>query len=70
MADVAANAARLDRAPLLLWGKQGRVFPARNAPRSAALLPQARLTLIVRCGHYPHLEQPAIFASAVLDFLA
>ena len=70
MADVAANAARLDRPTLLLWGKQDRVFPARNAPRAAALLPQARLTLIDRCGHYPHWEQPEFFAAAVLDFLA
>jgi pimeloyl-ACP methyl ester carboxylesterase len=69
-ADVAADAARLERPTLLLWGKQDRVFPARNAPRAAALLPQARLKLIDRCGHYPHWEQPDIFAAAVLDFLA
>ena len=70
MQETARNAARLDRPTLLLWGKQDRVFPARNALRAAALLPQARLTLIDRCGHYPHWEQPDIFAAAVLDFLA
>ena len=68
--DVPAGAARLDRPTLLLWDKQDRVFPARDASRAAALLPQARLTLIDRCGHNPHWEQPDIFAAIVLDILA
>lgn len=70
MACVAANAARLDRPTLLPGGKQDPVFPVRNAPRAAALLPQAHLRLIDRSGHYPHREQSDIFATAVCQFLA
>lgn len=68
--EMAALAARVESPALVLWGRQDRVFPAAYAARAAALLPDARALLIDRCGHYPHWEQPDIFAAAVEDFLA
>jgi pimeloyl-ACP methyl ester carboxylesterase len=53
----------------VVWGKQDRVFPAVQARRAVELLPRSELLLIDRCGHYPHWEQPDIFASAVERFL-
>jgi pimeloyl-ACP methyl ester carboxylesterase len=35
----------------------------------AALLPNARTLTIPAAGHAPHLEQPAAFAKAALEFL-
>jgi pimeloyl-ACP methyl ester carboxylesterase len=32
-------------------------------------LPDARLVMVGKCGHLPHVEQPAIVASQILDFL-
>lgn len=68
-ASVARIAARLDRPALVIWGRQDRVFPPAYAERATALLPQPRLCLIDRCGHYPHWEQPDVFAAAVEGFL-
>lgn len=68
--EMAALAAQVESPALVLWGRQDRVFPAAYAARAAALLPRGRALLIDRCGHYPHWEQPDIFAAAVEDFLA
>jgi pimeloyl-ACP methyl ester carboxylesterase len=68
-ASVAWIAARLEQPALVVWGRQDRVFPPTYAERAAALLPQSELCLIDRCGHYPHWEQPDVFAAAVEDFL-
>jgi len=32
-------------------------------------LPDARLVMVDKCGHLPHVEQPAIVAGQILDFL-
>lgn len=66
---VARIARRLDRPALVVWGRQDRVFPPAYAQRAMALLPNATLCLIDRCGHYPHWEQPDVFAAAVEGFL-
>jgi len=68
--EMAALARRVEAPALVLWGRQDRVFPPRNAARAAALLPDARSLLIDACGHYPHWEQPDIFVAAVEEFLA
>jgi pimeloyl-ACP methyl ester carboxylesterase len=34
------------------------------------LLPNARLTVLERCGHLPPIEHPDAFARLVLEFLA
>jgi pimeloyl-ACP methyl ester carboxylesterase len=66
-----AQAARsLDQPVLVAWGRQDRVFPSENAERALTLLPAGKLCLIDRCGHYPHWEQPEIFAHASLEFLS
>jgi pimeloyl-ACP methyl ester carboxylesterase len=37
---------------LVLWGRQDRVFPVEHAMTAAAALPNARLALLDRCGHF------------------
>ena len=69
VAATVARAMRLRRPALVVWGRQDRVFPASYARRAVDLLPDARLRLIERCGHYPHWEQPEVFATAVEEFL-
>ena len=54
---------------LLLWGHEDRVVSNSGALPLLAALPQARLTLIERCGHMPMLEQPDVFHAAVAEFL-
>jgi pimeloyl-ACP methyl ester carboxylesterase len=37
--------------------------------QAAALIPDAKLIPIENCGHVPHLEAPAKFHAALLEFL-
>lgn len=54
---------------LVVWGHDDKVFPSRYAREAADLIPDARLTIIDACGHYPQWEQPAAFAAAVREFV-
>ena len=63
-------ARRFARPALVVWGGQDRVFPTRQSERAAMLLPLSERLLIDHCGHYPHWEQPEVFATAVDRFLS
>ena len=45
----------------LVWGEDDRITPPEVAQRFKALLPEADLFLLARCGHAPMLEQPTLF---------
>lgn len=42
----------------VIWGDTDRLFPVAYADAFAALLPNARITILEGCGHYAHIEQP------------
>jgi pimeloyl-ACP methyl ester carboxylesterase len=68
--DSFAEAARaFNRPVLVLWGRQDRVFPVRQAQTAGGLLPDVRVEIIDRCGHYPQWEAPERFSREVLEFL-
>jgi pimeloyl-ACP methyl ester carboxylesterase len=54
---------------LLLWGAEDRIVTPDYGRAYAASIPDARLQLIERAGHFPHVEQPAEFAKLTLDFI-
>lgn len=54
---------------LVVWGRQDGIVPLPHGEAYARAIPGARLKVIERCGHAPHLEQPAEFTSLVRDFL-
>ena len=57
------------QAPVLLaWGKQDVVTPPEVAEQFAALLPDARLRWIDRCGHAPQIERPDVLCALVKAF--
>ncbi len=60
-----AQAQRLARPTLVVWGKQDRLFSHRQSERAMQLLPNAKLLLLDKCGHYPQWEQSDPFVSAV-----
>jgi pimeloyl-ACP methyl ester carboxylesterase len=74
-----ARAARRDRldgrlreieAPtLLIWGREDRITPPAVAERFRALIPEAELWLLGRCGHAPMLERPRAFARIAAAWL-
>jgi len=54
---------------LVMAGRDDFVFPPEHQAELAAGIPNARLRIIDRAGHNPHLEQPAEVMEAVRAFL-
>ena len=55
---------------LFLWGTHDRILTETYGRAYCAAIPGARFELIDKAGHYPHVEQPQIFADRVLAFAA
>jgi pimeloyl-ACP methyl ester carboxylesterase len=53
---------------LFLWGKQDRILSESYGRAFCAAIAGARFEPIDQAGHYPHIEQPKIFAERVLAF--
>jgi pimeloyl-ACP methyl ester carboxylesterase len=60
---------KLDMPVVLIWGDKDTVTPLHQGQELAALLPNARLTVLNYVGHIPHLEAPKEFADALLGEL-
>jgi pimeloyl-ACP methyl ester carboxylesterase len=60
---------RIQIPTLVLWGEADRVVNPDYGRAFAAAIPGARYASIESAGHFPHLEQPDIFARRVLDFV-
>jgi len=54
---------------LMVWGREDRIAPLECAELYRAAIPSARVAVIDQCGHFPHLERPAEFTSALNTFL-
>jgi pimeloyl-ACP methyl ester carboxylesterase len=54
---------------LFLWGTHDRMLSESYGRAYCALIPGARFELIERAGHFPHQEQPKVFAERVLAFI-
>ncbi len=55
---------------LFLWGAHDRMLSEAYGRAYCAMIPGARFELIERAGHFPHEEQPKIFAEKVMNFVA
>jgi len=54
---------------LLVWGREDRIVPVEAGEAYRKAIAGARLEVIERCGHFPHLEKPAEFSRAISGFL-
>lgn len=54
---------------LLLWGAADRILSEPYGRAYCAAIPAARFELIERAGHFPHLEQPELFADRIFAFV-
>ena len=61
---------RVTNPTLIVWGREDRIVPVECAAEYRALLPNARVEVLERCGHLPPIEQPDAFAALVSGFLA
>jgi pimeloyl-ACP methyl ester carboxylesterase len=55
---------------LVVWGREDGIVPLECGQAYARLLPNARLEIIERCGHFADLEQPEALAKLISSFLA
>ncbi len=55
---------------LLVHGDRDRIIPERHSARAHAEVPGSRYAMIPNAGHYPHLEQPELFMSALLRWMS
>jgi pimeloyl-ACP methyl ester carboxylesterase len=54
----------------LVWGVSDQLMPLDYAQRMLAVLPDARLLPVERCGHVPQMEAPARFRAVLREALA
>lgn len=54
---------------LMLWGENDRILSEPYGRAYCASIPGARFETIARAGHFPHLEQPDLFAERIFAFV-
>jgi pimeloyl-ACP methyl ester carboxylesterase len=59
-------APRIQAPTLVVWGAQDKLVTVRKAPRTARLIPRARLLVLPRTRHVAQMERPRTVARAVL----
>ncbi|MGI8723639.1 MAG: alpha/beta fold hydrolase [Geodermatophilaceae bacterium] len=62
-------AASISKPTLIIWGDRDKLVNVRNAPRLAAVMPDARLLVLPGVGHTPQLEDPITSARATMALL-
>jgi pimeloyl-ACP methyl ester carboxylesterase len=65
-----ADLQRLANPVLLVHGRDDRVVPLETSQRLAELLPDARLAIYPRCGHWVQIERRVEFPALVRAFLS
>lgn len=55
---------------MIVWGDNDRVIPVEHAHIAHELIPTSRLEILSGVGHFPHVEQPDMFANLLVDFIA
>jgi pimeloyl-ACP methyl ester carboxylesterase len=60
---------RIKLPALVVWGDDDKIIPPAYAALWHERLPDAGLVMVDGCGHLPHVEQSALVARHVLDFL-
>jgi 4,5:9,10-diseco-3-hydroxy-5,9,17-trioxoandrosta-1(10),2-diene-4-oate hydrolase len=64
------EAHKVEHEVLMTWGREDRVQPLDGAFLGFRLLPNARLYVFPKCGHWAQIEQRAEFERVTTDFLA
>lgn len=60
----------LEQVPtMIVWGRRDGIIPVSHAHAAHEAIPQSRLEIIEGAGHFPHVEEPALVASLLMDFL-
>ena len=60
---------RIDVPVQIIWGDTDKVFPLPFGENLHRHLPGSALTIIPKCGHLPHVEQPERFKTIITSFI-
>jgi pimeloyl-ACP methyl ester carboxylesterase len=60
----------VDKPVLLLWGREDQISTMAVGERLSRDLPQARMIVYPRCGHFPMVEAREVSTQDVAAFLA
>ena len=63
------HAKKLKTEVLVLWGKQDRFIDKKLAYEIASTLPNAKLKIIDKAGHYVHMDKPKELTALVSEFI-
>jgi pimeloyl-ACP methyl ester carboxylesterase len=55
---------------LIIWGRQDSMVPVSHAENAAKIIPNTRLEIFEKCGHWSSIEHPQKFNQLVLEFLS
>jgi pimeloyl-ACP methyl ester carboxylesterase len=61
---------QINQSTLIIWGRNDKILGTKDADRFLQSIQQSQLVWIEACGHVPHLEQPTLTATAILQFAA
>ncbi|MGV3570085.1 MAG: alpha/beta fold hydrolase [Ramlibacter sp.] len=68
--DARKHLPRLQCPVLVMCGEQDQLTPPGKSRQIAALVPQARLVMVPRCGHMLTMERPEVVNAALAEWLA
>jgi pimeloyl-ACP methyl ester carboxylesterase len=54
---------------LIVWGKRDRIIPIGHGYRAHELVPNSRLEVFERAGHFPYLDDPDRFVATIEDWI-
>ena len=54
---------------LIIWGDRDDIIPVSHAHAAHQAIPGSRLVIIEGAGHFPQIEAPEQFVSALVDFM-
>jgi pimeloyl-ACP methyl ester carboxylesterase len=54
---------------LLIWGARDRMIPSSHLEAARAELPNSKVEILSRSGHFPHLDEPDRFAAVLAAFV-
>lgn len=60
---------QIDQPTLIIWGERDKETPIAQAQILAKSISHSKLVVMKGCGHFPHLDNPNLFAETVTQFL-
>src|SRR5664279_1970506 len=54
---------------MIVWGDRDRLIPVQHGLEAHRAIPNSRLEIFPKAGHFPHLDEPRRFAGLLVDFV-